>query len=298
MEHRTDDELRIETGSAGQDAHELLIDAHRSTLALPPDDMWTAFADDADQVALVCGAELVGLASVDDDGTLHRCFLRSGREHLGTGFVDLIDRERPVRSMIAATTDPVAMSVLLPRADSAEPVALLHHHEVEPDGPALEPMRPANTAEQERMAAFVVGATGGSEELAARYVGDRIERQELFVHEIDGELAGIGERRVDERSPDHAHLGIVVAADHRGRGLGGALLRTLVLRCRADGLTPLCSTEPDNHPARRAILRAGFRSRHTIFRLRPATGAQSVVSTASAASARQAGTSAQSRSRS
>ena len=65
----------------------------------------------------------------------------------------------------------------------------------------------------------------------------------------------------------YAHLGLVVGVAQRSRGLGTKLMNALVERCERNARTPLCSTEPGNHAARKLIRRAGFRTRHRIFRL-------------------------------
>jgi GNAT superfamily N-acetyltransferase len=69
------------------------------------------------------------------------------------------------------------------------------------------------------------------------------------------------------QASDHAHLGLVVGADHRDHGLGTALMCSLVDLCRDRELIPPCSTQPDNGAALRVIRRAGFRSRHRVFRV-------------------------------
>lgn len=259
--------IRVEFGPAGVGARDHLVAEYASTLALPPDDMWAAFADRADQVALFHGDELIGFASIDAGGELHRCHLRSGAEELGPSLVDLVAEKRPVRSMIASTTDPVALTTLLPGAGSITPVAMLCHHETAPVGEWLDGLRTANEAEHANVVAFLAESTGGHLEDAGVYVGERIDRRELFLHEIDGEIAGVGERRLAQWDVGYAHLGIFVSHTHRGRGVGGALMNTLVTMCGREQLKPLCSTEPDNVAARRLVLRAGFRSRHSIFRL-------------------------------
>jgi GNAT superfamily N-acetyltransferase len=264
-----DMQLRVEFGPAGDAARTHLIGEYASTLALPPDDMWAAFADQADHVALFDGDDLVGFAAIDSDGELHRCFLRSGHEQLGSSMIDLITVQRPVTSMIAATTDPIALTTLLPRARSITPVAMLYHHETAPTSEVVEGLRPANEADHANAVSFVADSTGGPLAFVEWYVNERIDRRELFLHEIDGEIAGVGERRVAQLGLGHAHLGIVVGHAHRNRGLGGALMNTLVDMCGHEHLTPLCSTEPDNVAAQRVILQAGFRSRHSIFRLEP-----------------------------
>lgn len=268
--NREEHDLSVKFGPSALTARMELMDEYVATLALPPDDMWWAFAQRADPVALYDGQERIGFAAIDGDGELHRFFVRSGHEQRGAALVDLIDEQRSVVSMIAATTDPVALTALLPLARSHIAVAMLYHHETEPADVVLDEFVLATNGDHGRVLSFVADSTGGPQAFLDGYVRERIERKELFLHHAGGELAGIGERRFAEPGAGHAHLGIIVGQAHRSRGLGGALMNTLVRMCEREQLTPLCSTEPDNVAAQRLIHRAGFRSRHTIFRMEPA----------------------------
>ena len=116
--------------------------------------------------------------------------------------------------------------------------------------------------------AFAKAAIGASEEFLVPYLAERIERAELFLDEERGAIRASGELRVDQAHPGHAHLGMMVGSDHRGRGVGSQLMNALVADCVRRDLRPLCSTEPTNLPARRVIHKAGFRARHRVFRVR------------------------------
>lgn len=259
--------FRVDFGDFGRQAFHELRAEYRSTLSAPPDDMWATFAEQADPAALVRDTELIGCAAVDAAGELHRFFVRRGFEQLGGELFETVRAARPVQSTIVSTLDPGALSVLLPHARSVSTVALLYHHEAPPEGDVLDQFRHATEADQSEAQGFMLASTGMPPAFIKEYAAERIDRRELYLHEIDGAIAGIGERRIDRYSVGFAHLGIVVGPDHRSRGLGAKLMNTLVSISQRDQFTPLCSTEPDNVAARRLIRRAGFRSRHSIFRL-------------------------------
>lgn len=265
-------DLSVVFGDAGRDARAKLTAEHLATLALPPDDMWAAFADQADAAALMLEGQLIGSAAVDADGALHHFFVRRGFEELSNDLFDVLRSMRPINELIVSTTDSGALSTLLPAALDTTPVALLYTHETESTGHELGSLRPATETDHQGATSLVTAATGGPAGFVGPYLAERIDRQELMIHESDGEMVATGERRLDQHSIGCAHLGMVVAADWRGRGLGGGMMNSLVSMCREEQLTPLCSTEPDNLAAQRVIRQAGFRSRHTIFRstLRPA----------------------------
>lgn len=259
-------ELTVDFGEAGRHAWIELAAGYRSTLALPPDDMWSTFADHADAAAMMLEDKLIGNAAVDADGALHRFYVQPSFEHLGEQAFAELRRIRPIRTMLMSTADPGALSVLLPYGRDATPVALLYTLDGEPAGDRIGSVRAATEADHEHATDVVAESTGGPVDFVGPYLAERIDRRELMIHEQAGEIVATGERRVDRQSVGHAQLGIVVHRDFRGRGLGGKMMNSLVAMCRDEQLTPLCSTEPGNRAAQQVIRRAGFRSRHTIFR--------------------------------
>lgn len=263
----TSERIRIAYGIEGRAAYEPQTQEYRSTLHLPPDDMWTAFADQAEPAAVQYGESTIGSVSVDDDGTLHRFFVRPDFEQHRATVLDAVMSGRKITSAIVSTADPGAYSALMLRAGSATTEALLYSHEREPQGRSLDDVTPAVVADHRRACAFVAEATGGSSEFVVPYMSERIEREELFLLDAHGEIVAIGERRLDRYSEGHAHLGIVVGETRRGEGLGGAMMNTLVSMCSREVLTPLCSTTPENAAAQTLIHRAGFDSRHSVLRL-------------------------------
>ena len=87
-----------------------------------------------------------------------------------------------------------------------------------------------------------------------------------LVAETDGAPVGVGwDRRVtdaehgegfvDEATPE---LAIAVADDHRGRGIGRALLEAIHERARAEGLERLSLSVDDDNPAKRLYARLGY----------------------------------------
>jgi len=92
--------------------------------------------------------------------------------------------------------------------------------------------------------------------------GDR-----LIVAEHDGERVGAGWYRlwteethsygfVDVETPE---LGLGVAREHRGRGVGTALMKELILAARVDRFSGLSLSVDPRNPARRIYESLGFR---------------------------------------
>lgn len=277
IETMTND-FRVVDGQAGAAAYLALRGEYLATLAAPLDDMWAAFSDDGERLGLMIDGTTAGCASIDEDGVLQHLFVRSEFDHRGEQLLQAVLDDRGPTAITVATVDPGLLSLAVPRAASITPVSLMYHHEQTPLGPFLGPLHRAGNADHDDAVDFMERAAGGPRDWVTSYLGRRIERGELYLHRVDGRIAAAGERRLDERTLAHAQLGIVVDPERRGQGLGSQLMGTLVTMSDDDGLIALCSTDPDNHPARRAIRRAGFRSRHRVFRLDPdSTGRWSLV---------------------
>lgn len=264
---RVDVDVQFVAGPDGQRAYtDLSADYHRS-LSAPLDDMWSAFADNAESLAIVRDDQVVGCASIDEARELHRFFVRREFDDLAEDCFEALVEQRGVLTVALSTTDPGLLSSALPRSRGISTVALVYQHETTPDGGSLSGLRNALEADLDSAVDFMISAAGAPEPWIRGYIAERIERGELVLHHEGSEIAGAGERRIDLRSPGHAHLGIVVGISHRNRGLGSLLMNTLVDECKRHALEPLCSTEPANLAAQKAIRRAGFRSRHRVFRI-------------------------------
>lgn len=89
----------------------------------------------------------------------------------------------------------------------------------------------------------------------------RYEHAAVFVAELDGRVVGRLSVARDQHpaSPHVADLGLMVAADRRGRGIGRALLDAAVEWARETGIAKLeLHVFPWNEPAIRLYERFGF----------------------------------------
>jgi RimJ/RimL family protein N-acetyltransferase len=93
-----------------------------------------------------------------------------------------------------------------------------------------------------------------------RYLTDidhRTHEALVAVDPSDGSLVGVA-----RYAGDPADVAIVIADAWQGRGIGTRLLRELVARAEANGISDLSATTLHDNPAARALLRrVGFRTR-------------------------------------
>lgn len=167
-----------------------------------------------------------------------------------------------------STVDPCFLSQCLTGGPVIETAALLFHHVLDPQGPALTGLRTATSTDHDAAVTFAQAATGASVAFLRPYYADRIEREELMLLVQPDSIIASGECRLDQKHTGYAHLGMIVGQDHREHGLGSQLMNALVESCRSRDLKPLCSTEPVNVPAQHVINKAGFRARHRVFRVK------------------------------
>ena len=273
-DHGTGDRRRgptIELRPGAGPAHERHSADRRRQLSRPDDDLWASLADLADPYELVIGGEPAGACSIDDQRRVHAfCVDDRFADQAPTALGAVI--ATGVVAAVVATSDAAFLSLGLEAGAAAQTLALLYELRAEPTVEPIE-LRHATPGDHGAAVAFDVAATGAPPDFLDGFLAERIGAGELYlVTGPDGGIVATGECRADRWVPGWAHLGMVVGTDHRGRGLGSRLLRALVERSRALGLEPLCSTEPSNVAAQRAIGRAGFRSRHRVLQVDLAGG--------------------------
>jgi predicted GNAT family acetyltransferase len=258
---------QVEVAAGARQTYEELARERRLRLVGPEDDMWATFADRAEPYAIVVDGEIAGCCSMDEAHLLHAFFLRDRYQEGASDLFGEVVERLAVAASAASTVDPLFLSLSLEAGARAETVALLFDHPAVASHPTLIDVRVATVADHAAAVAHNRESTGAPLSFLEPYLTGVIERQELYLVETRGRIVATGECRVDQRTQGYAHLGMVVEPDSRSQGLGTRLLQTLTEISIAADLVPLCSTEPDNLAARRAIHRCGFRSRHRVFRL-------------------------------
>lgn len=244
--------------------------AYLRQLTAPLDDMWMAFAEMAEPHGLFSGGECVGVCALDGERRLLRFCLRPEFAGEAEGWLRSTVERLDVRELIVPSYDPGFLS---PASDLGLPfeVHSLLFTEFEPiAGEGVEALDAANLhvagpGDFDRLVDFQEAALGAPRSFLEHYVGARIERGELRWLEAEAGVLATGEVRLDGTQAEVAHLGLIVAADRRGRGVGTRLLRTLAREALDQGWRPICSTERGNGAARQAIERVGFRSSHRLL---------------------------------
>lgn len=237
------------------------------SLVGPSDDMWTAFAEQADHYALLVNGQTVGFCAINDDREIMSFYVQPPFEDVAEALFSYLIKRFDLVAANASTVDPGFLSLSLDAGHQSVAVALMFQHLLDPDGEALTGLRLASTTDLAAAITFAEEAIGASRTFLESYFAERIEKRELHVHEKQGTILATGECRQDLGQMGYAHLGLIVGREQRGKGLGTSLMHALVLESCRQNLQPLCSTEPQNMAARSIIHKVGFRARHRVYRV-------------------------------
>lgn len=258
---------RLQVRPDTTDVSQQFASARSKTLVGVEDDMWATFADMAQPYVVVLGDQAIGTFSIDDDKQLHGFYLDRESEQRAADVLALVASETEAVACIASTVDPIFLSLSLSVSSRSDEVAILYEHVAASAVNETVDLRLATSADLDAAIDFCVKEMGAPESFLNGYLAERIQGEELLlVQTSGGQISATGECRVDSRVAGHGHLGLVVASELRGCGLGSRLMNTLVTRARAQGLVPLCSTEPTNLAAQHLIHQTGFRAKHRVLR--------------------------------
>lgn len=253
--------------ASDKEACESLRRAQQSILTAPFDDMWDAFTSQAQFYLLQLDENDVGYCSVNESDELLAFHLVAAWEDRAEIILGELIESLELRGACPSTVDPSFLSIAVSLGQSAEPVALMYQLLIAPEGSKSLELRLAQASDHEAAIAFAESAIGAPRAFLEPYLKDRIAKQELFLHEETGVIRASGELRLDAWRENHAHLGVIVHEARRGKGMGSLMMHSLIKECKKRDLTALCSTEPGNTAARRMIEKAGFRSRHRVFKV-------------------------------
>jgi ribosomal protein S18 acetylase RimI-like enzyme len=97
-------------------------------------------------------------------------------------------------------------------------------------------------------------------QLRNRWSEQQMGYREILVAEADGELLGTVSMRRSLGSPPSMHLfALEVATEHRGEGIGTAIIEHVIAEARRRGCQRVYLEVRTDNPARRLYHRLGFR---------------------------------------
>ena len=247
-----------------------LMQQYVRRLSAPLDGMWVSFIADAVHYAIVFGDQILGYFVINSERQLLQIFISSDDDRRPV-FRQLVE-ELNVEGAIVSTFESDFLAMCMDHQVSVTVNSLLYciepstvtENAVFPQGSQF---RIAEECDLQVTVDFAFEALGADPEWLRSYFQERIEGGELFGLWHNNGLTGTGECRPSKSQTPYADLGMIVAKDHRGKGIATNILRRLIQRCREKGLSAICSTERDNIASQKAIAKSGFVCHHRILRI-------------------------------
>ena len=237
-----------------------------ATLASPQDGMWEAFRHHAIDWGIYLDGSLIGYAVINDENQLLQFYLTP--IHLANGesiFKNFVD-QRNIQSGIVGTNNPQFLSLTLHFTANIQVHSYLFraYHPVDIATKNGE-LKECQKEDLESVINFCHYSIGAPKEWLAVYLGNLIERKEIFFLEKDDTIIGTCEVRKSKTAPQYADIGMIVSPDFRKQGYGTFLLHEAKKIAIQQGRIPICSCEKDNLGSLKAIHNAGFVSTYRLL---------------------------------
>lgn len=247
--------------------------SYLETLSAPLDGMWEqGYINPLPHWEIRIDKVLTGYFVGNDERALLQFYLQPEYESQSSRIFQQVVVQNNLTHALAGTMDPLFLRHCLDVQRSVKVHTYLYETSSSRPGGANETpsMRAVCMDELDRTIQFQIECLGIDANVGdwlRQYSANLIQRSELHVLCEDDRWLGLGELRRSETQLGVADVGMMVAPAHRRRGLASSILSRLRAKCDAEGLRAICSTTAQNIAAQKAIVRAGFRSRHRIIRV-------------------------------
>lgn len=245
-----------------------LIQAWKKSLLAPEDGMWEVLTGYAQHWEINTGDELIGYACVDDEERLLQFYLVPFWIQDGAEILQQFLKHANVQKGLIGTNNPIALSIAMQMQKSVVVDTCLFTDHLSVEIPQIEGVfRPFEKENIERLIGFYHQSMDGPEDWLRGYLGDLLEKGEVFVLERENEILGACEVRKSASQTEVADIGMVVSPAHRRKGLGTFLLGKAKEVALSWDRKPICSCEKDNIGSLKSIQNNGFRSIHQMLLL-------------------------------
>lgn len=250
---------------------------HLQTLSAPLDAFWEeALIGFADHYEIRIANVRSGFYCINNDNQLVAFFLIPQHANLGGDVLRYIIDRHHVSGALVGTNDAYFLSLCLDLASAIKVHTMLFH-----DNEAFRAEIPisdhlsfnlATEDDFDQIFQHYCAASGsvdmesvetGFESLRG-YVRSVMDDHQIFVLRDGRELLATSECRFSKSQRPYADVGMIVAENHRRKGIGSSILARTKSFCYENGALPICSCEADNIGSKKAITNAGFVSSHRI----------------------------------
>ena len=238
----------------------------RKSLTSPQDGMWEIFTEYANQYAIRIKDKTIGYACVDGNNRLLQFFILPSWMHEATSVFPLFIHQEEIKVGLIGTNNPVFLSTAMHfqksvKVDTYLFTDILKMNTDDKKGK----LKMAGAGDLENLVDFYHGSMDGPKEWLNGYLGNLIEKGELFYLQNGKKVLGACEVRRSESQPTVADIGMVASVAHRRQGLGTYLLGKAKEIAVQWNRSPICSCEKDNTGSLKCIQNNGFRSIHQML---------------------------------
>jgi|GEM_PF-856821 len=238
----------------------------KALLTYPNDDYIDYVIDQGDSFFIKNEGTDIGFFSKSDKGTIRQFYLEPEWKYLGFPLLETIISTFEVSRILVGTNYPYFLALALRLQQNIEIFSLLFKDQVAVS--VLERaghIKLAIPTDLPAVLEFSFLTSKASEAWQTSYFSKWIARDGVYIYELDEEIQGVFEVRVEASAPGIANLGMVVSNKHRRKGLGTYLLGKAKARALELGLVPVCSCAVSNVGSLKCIEGNGFAVEHLVL---------------------------------
>jgi GNAT superfamily N-acetyltransferase len=230
--------------------------------------MWESFREMGEQWVVIKQDKPIGYAVIGENNTLIQFFVSGIFHNDGELLLGSFMGEHGIKEALVGTNNPSFLSLAMPMANKVSVHSLFFRDffEVEIDNKQGE-LRSVQQGDIESVIQFYMAGMGAPEEWLTGYLTALVERQEVYILELEGKIIGACEVRKSESDAKYADIGMVVAPEMRRQGYGAFLLYKARAIAEEWNCIPICSCERENKGSLKAIQNAGFICRFQLLHL-------------------------------
>jgi len=263
--HKTQFQFRIVTDLSALDVlkSEWLI-----SLVAPQDDMWESFTNAATHWEIKAENQIIGYACVNDENRLLQFFVAPNWQQEGPSIFHKFIKEQEIESAMIGTNNPYCLSLAMHFQTSVIVDTYLFTDVLDVELKETDGIFSCVTDQYfEAIVDFYHKNIGAPKSWLNGYLGNLVEKGEVFMLKDTDEILGTCEVRKSESDPRVAGIGMITSAQHRKKGLGSYLLGKAKEKSVEWHRAPICSCEKDNIGSLKSIQNNGFRSTHQMLLL-------------------------------
>ena len=238
----------------------------QKSLVAPQDDMWESFTDSATHWEISHKDKIIGYACVNDENCLLQFFVLPICMPKGVSILKQFIDHQNIASAMIGTNNPMSLSIAMHIQKSVKVHTYLFTDILKTETDKVDgTFRVVESQELETIVDFYHESIGAPKGWLNGYLGNLVEKSEVFVLTNGDKILGACEIRKSESNPKVAGVGMVVSSEHRKKGIGTFLLGKAKEKAIAWNRLPICSCEKDNVGSLKSIERNGFRSMHQML---------------------------------